>query len=122
MKILITGSRECTDITLVKNAIAFAAGPPDNFKNALVIQGGARGADALAARAARELGIEVLQVDADWKQHGRRAGFIRNKQMVDEGPDICLAFFKQGAGNRGTSHCATEAEKAGVFVLRFSER
>lgn len=122
MRILITGSRECTNLRLVRGAIQFAAGPPGDYSNAVVTQGGARGADTLAATAARELGIPTQQVDADWDQYGKRAGFIRNKKMIDQGQDICLAFFKEGAGNRGTTHCATEAEKAGIFVLRFTEK
>ena len=67
---------------------------PDVF----IISGGARGADTLAVEWAV---MNYCQVDiymADWKQYGRRAGPIRNQQMLDEGkPDLVVAF----PGGRG---------------------
>jgi hypothetical protein len=39
--------------------------------------------------------------------------------MVDLGAGVCLAFFKNGATNRGTADCARRAEKAGITVRKF---
>lgn len=49
------------------------------------------------------------------------AGHIRNQEMVDSGADICLAFYKIGAKNRGTRDCAARAKKAGIKVVKFRE-
>jgi hypothetical protein len=38
--------------------------------------------------------------------------------MVSLGADLCIAFYKQGAGNKGTDHCARLAERAGIPVRR----
>jgi len=39
--------------------------------------------------------------------------------MVATGADVCLAFFKTGATNRGTSGCVAVAKKAGIEVREF---
>jgi hypothetical protein len=81
----------------------------------LVIHGGARGADTLAGQCAAELGYEVKAFPADWDQYGKRAGILRNLQMLDEQPDLVLAF---GEG-RGTNHTVAEAKRRNIPVLRF---
>lgn len=48
------------------------------------------------------------------------AGHYRNADMVVLGADLCLAFYKQGAGNKGTDHCARLAEDAGIPVRRIT--
>ncbi len=78
-----------------------------------LIQGGARGTDRCAADFAKELGIKVVTVPADWKTHGKAAGPIRNQRMIDDfKPDLVLAF----PGGRGTADMVARAEKAGVPV------
>lgn len=54
--------------------------------------------------------IEVHR--ADWKAHGKRAGFIRNKEMVDMGANLCVAFIKDQS--RGASMTLDLAQKAGI--------
>jgi len=123
-RILVTGSREFTDYTTVCCALGdvmrhlMATTRP--FPRMVVIQGGARGADTLAEQAARAFGMAVERHPADWKANGRSAGFKRNAEMVALGADLCIALYKQGAGNKGTDHCARLAEKAGIPVRRIT--
>jgi hypothetical protein len=80
-----------------------------------VIEGGARGADYLAARwsATNDLN-EHARFTADWTLHGRKAGPIRNQQMLDQGkPDLVVAF----PGGRGTADMVSRAKAAGVKVV-----
>ncbi len=128
MRILITGSRELTDKYLVYDAIAQAV-LEHQISNSkpweqpvTVIHGAAKGADSLAGRWADILeGFEEERHPADWDKHGKKAGPIRNQEMVDLGADVCLAFFKQGAGNRGTSDCVSRAEKAGIPTRMYTQ-
>lgn len=85
-----------------------------------LINGGARGADALAKEwGERKSGVIVDTYYADWKKHGKAAGPIRNVQMLKEGrPNAVVAF----SGGSGTSHMISIAEKAGVPVLRVTEK
>jgi hypothetical protein len=80
----------------------------------LVIAGGARGADTLAAEwaAARDVSCKVYM--ADWVGLGRKAGPIRNERMLNEGkPELVVAF----SGGRGTAHMTRIAREAGVEVI-----
>jgi hypothetical protein len=78
-----------------------------------IIHGGARGADSMAGEFANETGIEEIVFPADWKMYGRRAGPIRNQQMLDEGkPDLVVAF----PGGRGTADMVGRARTAGIEV------
>ncbi len=113
-RILVTGSRYFSDFPIMRDAILQAAAN-SNGRPVTVVHGGARGADQMAARIARKHGFQVEEHPADWDKHGRRAGPIRNQQMVDAGADICLAF-PLGA-SRGTRGCMAAAYKAGIPVV-----
>lgn len=82
-----------------------------------VIEGGATGADTGARRWGRNNQIPVQTFPADWDGYGKSAGYIRNKQMLDEGqPDLVMAF----PGGKGTSNMIEQAKKAGVEVVEVS--
>lgn len=132
MRVLITGSREFNDARTVMRGITVAIETlikkfPDD-KEIVIVHGAAKGADTLAenyvhntALYLSEKGYRIRQEKnpAKWDQHGRGAGPIRNQEMVDKGADICVAFVKVGAANRGTTDCANRARKAGIEVLEF---
>src|ERR1700730_8178645 len=64
-----------------------------------IMQGGARGADALAKQWAKtHPDIKRWEFKVDWKRYGPAAGPIRNQRMLDWGPDLVVAF----AGGKGT--------------------
>jgi predicted polyphosphate/ATP-dependent NAD kinase len=80
----------------------------------LVIQGGARGADSIAAAWAHQRGIGCEQYEADWTTYGRSAGAIRNQRMITEGkPEYVIAF----PGGRGTADMVGKAARNGIPVL-----
>lgn len=115
-RILITGSRHYAHKYLVKKAIRACI---EQNEPAVVVHGGASGADALAGECAKELGLEVEVHPADWKRYGKRAGPLRNEQMVKLGADICLAF--PSASSKGTWHAIQTAKQAGIETLVFDE-
>ena len=83
----------------------------------LIIEGAARGADVLGKVAAIWLGIPWQEFPADWTTHGKRAGHIRNQQMLDEGkPDLVLAFHPVTGCTPGTRDMIQRAQQAGVPV------
>lgn len=80
----------------------------------LVIHGNAPGADTLGGKWAYRNGIKQRIFQADWIEHGRAAGPIRNQRMIDEGkPDLVIAF----PGGRGTADMVRRARKAGIEVV-----
>ena len=48
-----------------------------------LLHGGARGADRTIGRAAFQLGWSVEVLPADWRRHGRAAGPIRNRKLLE---------------------------------------
>jgi hypothetical protein len=79
-----------------------------------VIHGGASGADLGGAQWGEDEGVKVLCFKADWKKHGKSAGPIRNRRMLQEGkPDVVIAF----AGGKGTADMVRQAEEFGVPVV-----
>jgi hypothetical protein len=112
MRILITGSRTWTDKVTIAQAIREAwlvAGRPYGV---VVVHGGARGADYIAGVYAKRLGFDVEVHEADWVTFGKRAGYLRNADMVDAGADVCLAFIRNESA--GATMCADLAQKAGI--------
>jgi hypothetical protein len=120
-RLLVTGSREWDDKETLVDALYEAwLTTPGVF---VLVHGACpTGADAMAQAWGEEMGaahVRIEQHPADWQEHGKPAGMIRNAQMVDRGADQCFAFFKDGAANDGTTHCTDLAEKAGIPVTRW---
>lgn len=81
-----------------------------------VVQGGARGADALARRWCAEHDVPCVTIEADWATHGRAAGPLRNQRMLDEYDfDQVIAF----PGGRGTEDMVLRAmrKRLNVWVV-----
>jgi predicted Rossmann-fold nucleotide-binding protein len=64
----------------------------------LVIHGGARGADALAAEWAAARSIPVQVFKPDWRRFGRGAGPVRNQEMIAVGRPTYAVVFPGGSG------------------------
>lgn len=110
VRVLVCGGRDYSDKTAVwgwLQAVHLSCGI------AAIIEGGATGADALAASWAAAESVPVEHFPADWETHGRAAGPLRNQRMLDEGkPDVVMAF----PGGRGTADMVRRAKAACVPV------
>ena len=110
-RVLVCGGRQYDDARNVDrtlDALDRANGP------LTIIEGGQAGADELAHRWASRRQRPHIQVVAEWSQHGRAAGPIRNQRMIDEHhPDLVLAF----TGGHGTADMVRRARAAGVPVF-----
>ena len=78
MKVIVAGSRGIEVISLVDAAIR-----QSGFEVTEVVSGTARGVDRLGEEWAMSRGIPIARFPADWARHGRRAGIVRNLQMID---------------------------------------
>lgn len=116
MTLIITGPRDLWPWSTVR--AAFAALPPDT----LIVHGACNtGVDWVAQRVANETRLPIHAYLADWKQHGRSAGPIRNRQMAQEHPGAtCWAFVREGfdesARGSGTADMVRCARAAGLSV------
>lgn len=109
---LVCGGRDFTDYNRLERVMDRLS---TDFTITAIIEGDARGADRLAGQWAQRRGIPDLKFPANWNRHGRAAGFIRNKQMLDEGkPDLVIAF----PGGRGTDNMIEQAKLADIPVIQ----
>jgi len=81
-----------------------------------LIEGGAPGADSLAREYAIRANWAYTEVPAIWRLHGKAAGPIRNRQMLDMGPELVIAFHHDYQNSKGTKDCVEEAKRRGIPV------
>jgi hypothetical protein len=115
--VLACGSRSWEDREVIREALASV-----DAEEITLIHGGARGADRLAAEVFQEMfagrdGYDVRVFPPDWDRLGKRAGYVRNMQMLDEDPDLVLAFHD--GESRGTAHTIREARRRDISVYVF---
>lgn len=85
----------------------------------IIINGGANGADYLATTWASANDCKCIIFKADWDLYGKKAGAMRNTEMLVKGkPDLVVAFPLEGS--IGTYDMIRKAKKAGVETLIFT--
>ncbi len=96
-RMIVAGDRRLEDYALVKVHLdrLLEAKLPD----VVILSGGARGADALGERYAQERSLPLERYPADWQTYGKRAGPIRNEQMVLRAHAL-VCFDGGGPGSR----------------------
>jgi predicted Rossmann fold nucleotide-binding protein DprA/Smf involved in DNA uptake len=111
LRVIIAGSRHCNNYLLLKAAIKRSG-----FQITEVVSGGARGVDTLGEKWAKENGIPFSRFSANWSDHGKAAGPIRNQQMAKyAGPEGALIAILY-PDSRGTKNMIEEATKRGLKV------
>ena len=102
---LICGGRSFADQALFDSAMSDLLGMFGHPSK--VIHGAATGADAMADVWANRLAVEVVGCPADWDKHGKRAGPIRNEEMLmKHRPKKVVAF----PGGHGTADMVRRAK------------
>jgi hypothetical protein len=103
MKLAIIGSRTFNDYSLLEETLS-----KYKDKITLVVSGGAKGADFLGEKWANKNKIKTLIFYPDWDKHGKKAGFIRNENII-KNCDGCVAFWDRES--KGTKHSLELCEK-----------
>jgi hypothetical protein len=103
MIVLVCGDRWWKDREKIKARLSTLP------KDTTILHGACRGADLIAASVAQELGMKVKAFPADWDRYGSSAGPIRNRLMLDERPDLVIAFHSDLSNSKGTADTVTEA-------------
>jgi hypothetical protein len=113
--VAIVGSRNWPDHEMVRDYINSLD------DDDIVVSGGARGVDQWAQIYAEKRGLATLIFPADWKTHGRKAGLLRNRDIVNACDRLVAFWFEE---SRGTRHSIELARGAGkpTLVLNTPER
>ena len=110
MKAVVAGGRDFKDYRLLKETLDRFQQEHGNITE--VVSGGAIGSDKLGEQHANENNIPIKRFVPDWKGLGKKAGFVRNKQMGDyakEHNGMLVAFWdRQSKGTKGMIDYATK--------------
>lgn len=116
MRVLVCGGRDFDNEALMKFGFLLLTSDGETITE--MCHGGAKGADTLAGKYAEEHNIPCKVYPADWEKHGKKAGFIRNHEMlISFDPDVVFAF----PGGKGTAHMIRIAEAADYTVVQLSK-
>lgn len=109
-RVLVCGSRDFDDWELLNDALSIVH---TRHGIAVIIHGGAPGADTMAGSWATLNGLSTSVFPAKWAEDGKAAGPRRNQRMLEVGkPDMVVAF----QGGRGTADMVRRARAAGLRV------
>lgn len=90
--------------------------------NLEIISGHCEGADLCGERYAQSHGIKCNVFPAEWKKYGRKAGPLRNSQMIEyaiEADNPMIVAFVT-ADSKGTFDAIRKANKKGIRVYSYS--
>lgn len=113
--VLVTGSRKYSSRKAVDDVLADFA--KSHWPMRVIVGDCPTGADLYARDWCTENNTPCTVFTADWDKHGRAAGPIRNREMVNQKPDIVLAFFE--GESRGTRNCVGLAIARGIEVIKY---
>lgn len=105
--VVVCGGRDFTDKELLRSTLDEIC---KQYLSPVIVSGMCRGADLLAKEYAEENNLPFKGYPADWGKYGKRAGYLRNKEMAAIG-DVLIAFD----GGRGTKMMIELAYRDGEF-------
>ena len=115
-----TGWREMHNLPYGKTAVAewFDYIERNYGRISRVIEGGARGADTLCRDEAMRRGLPFDTVKAEWDRYGKRAGMLRNREMIElaeriHGEDRIVGLAFLAPASKGTRDMMRQMEEAG---------
>lgn len=116
-KVVIGGCRDFTDYRILCDFVDACLVRVAARTDICILSGGCRGVDEMGERYAAEHGYAVERFPADWKRHGRAAGPIRNRQMVDAA-DCVIAFWDGRSRGTASLIAYTKEQKKPLRVKR----
>lgn len=110
MRIAIIGSRAYPWPENVKLAVDFLCQEVPGW---VLVSGGAKGPDSWSEEYAKDRGVQTIIFLPDWAKFGKRAGMVRNHDIVGQA-DLIIAFWD--GFSRGTKYSIDLARSQGKPV------
>ena len=95
MRVIIAGSRNLENYLLVVQAMQRCG-----YDVTEVVSGCATGIDTLGERWARSNNLPIKEMPANWNQHGKAAGPIRNREMAKYADAAVIIWDGKSPGTR----------------------
>lgn len=83
-----------------------------------IVSGAASGADILGKQYAIDRKLNYIEFPADWNKYGKRAGFIRNQEIVDSS-DFVIAFWDGVSNGTKNSIELAKLDKIPTLIIYF---
>ena len=118
LRILVCGGRHFDDYVLLEKTINGVIAE-SGCEGIEIVSGHCVGADRLGEIYAEKHNAQVKIFPAEWEKYGKRAGPMRNKQMVDyiSGFENKIVIAFVSANTKGTRNTITLAQKANIQVV-----
>ena len=100
-RVIIAGSRTAESMTILRKALRECG-----WKPKVILSGRAPGADRLGERYANAVGLELEEYPADWNRLKKRAGMVRNAEMVKHADGLIALWDGKSPGTRHVIACA----------------
>lgn len=113
MRVAVVGSREYPSLEAVRQFVW------ECERTTVIVSGGAAGVDRAAVDEAKRLNMPYEEHLPDWNRYGRRAGAVRNAEIVGRADEV-VAFWD--GKSKGTAITIRMAREAGRPVRVFNER
>lgn len=114
MKLAVVGSRSFSDYDLLCKCLS-------EYTISEIVSGGARGADSLAERYGNENRIPLRVFLPDWETHGKIAGFIRNRDIVNRADEVIAFWDGKSSGTANTIKLCKDVRKKCRIVMTDTE-
>lgn len=92
----------------------------DEHKITAIVSGGARGTDTLAERYGAERGLPVEVVKPEWERFGKKAGPIRNIEIVKRA-DAVIAFWDGRSKGTASTIEITRMKNKRLIIVRIDD-
>ena len=116
-RVLVCGGRDYKDYKHAEAVLNHIDGTLSAERTLVIVEGGAKGADELAHMWATSHSKQVQTYTAQWDLYGKKAGPIRNQEMLDSGVDLVVAF-PGWLHSKGTEDMVRRAHEAHVRIVR----
>jgi hypothetical protein len=111
----VVGGRNFSDYALLKKELDLFTQSNIVTK---IVSGGAKGADSLAEKYAKDNNLEILIFKPDWNKYGKAAGIIRNEDIIRESTHIIAFWDKKSTGTKNSIDRAIKANKS-VKIINY---
>lgn len=118
LRILVCGGRHFADYDLLEETINGVIAE-SGWEDIEIVSGHCAGADRLGELYAEKHNAQAKIFPAEWEKYGKRAGPMRNKQMVDyiSGFENKIVIAFVSAKTKGTRNTIALAKKANIRVI-----
>ena len=110
-RVVIAGCRDYNNYDEAKEFIDYCLSRIRKENEIIIVSGGARGADALGERYAKENGFKIERYPAHWEKYGKSAGPKRNEQMAKVADCVICFWDRKSLGTKSMIGFAKEYNK-----------